>query len=280
MENDDRPIGRILSRREVLKLLGLASAAALLAGCSPDPVKTRQPATSAIITPYSTIPSQTTAASSTAAAPSATAALSTATAPSLTSLPACIVRPELTEGPYYIDVDLIRSDIRSDPSTGVVKEGAPLTLTFNVSQVGPEGCSPLPGADVEIWHCDASGVYSGVSDPGFNTQGQKFLRGLQVTDTNGQATFITIYPGYYPGRAVHIHFKIHNNKELQPSEFTSQLFFDDTLSDKVLSRAPYVSRGQRTSNSTDRIFNEQLLLNVAEAADGYSAAFDIGLQLG
>ena len=92
-----------------------------------------------------------------------------------------MVHPEVTEGPYYVDEDLNRSDIRSDPSTGAVKDGALLTLTFNVSQVSGSGCTPLEGAKVEIWHCDAAGVYSDVSDPGFNTKGQKFLRGFQTS---------------------------------------------------------------------------------------------------
>jgi protocatechuate 3,4-dioxygenase beta subunit len=116
-----------------------------------------------------------------------------------------------------------------------------------------------------------------VSDPGFNTKGQKFLRGYQVTDANGQAAFITIYPGWYSGRTVHIHFKMH------PSEnkvFTSQLFFDDALSDQVFANALYASKGQRdTLNSRDNIYNDQLLLNVAQANKGYAATFNIGLQL-
>jgi protocatechuate 3,4-dioxygenase beta subunit len=180
MDNDDLPVGRILSRREVLKLLGITSAT-LLVGCAPEASSTLEP-TSA--------PAQTTSASTTG------------------DVPACVVRPEMTEGPYYVDEDLNRSDVRSDPGTGEVKEGALLTLTFNVSQVSDGSCSSLEGAKVEIWHCDAEGVYSDVSDPGFNTEGEKFLRGYQVTDENGQATFVTIYPGWYSGRTVHIHFKV------------------------------------------------------------------------
>jgi protocatechuate 3,4-dioxygenase beta subunit len=193
------------------------------------------------------------------------------------------VRPEVTEGPYYVDEDLNRSDIRSDPGTGTVKDGARLALTFRVVQVTSAGCTPLPGAKVEIWHCDAAGVYSDVSDPGFDTSGQKFLRGYQVTDANGQATFTTIYPGWYSSRAVHIHFKIHDDASGQSREFTSQLFFDDSLSDQVFTQAPYASKGQRdTLNSTDRIYDSQLLLTTAPADDGadagYAATFDIGLQ--
>jgi protocatechuate 3,4-dioxygenase beta subunit len=256
MENDDYPIGRILSRREVLKLLGVASAA-VLAGCAPA---ASQPTSGAATAP-------------------ATAATQAASATTAVTLPSCIVRPEVTEGPYYVDEDLNRSDIRSDPTTGAVKDGALLALTFRVSEVGSNGCTPLEGAKVEIWHCDAAGVYSDVSDPGFDTTGQKFLRGYQVTDANGQATFITIYPGWYSSRTVHIHFKVRHDASGQGREFTSQLFFDESLSDQVLSQAPYASKGQRdTLNSNDNIYDDQLLLTVTQTDQGYAATFDIGLQ--
>jgi len=247
MENDDSPVGQILSRRDALKLLGLTGAA-LLAACTPGQLTSTPGATS----------------------------VPTTSATGVGGLPACVVRPEETEGPYYVDEDLDRSDIRSDPSTGEVKEGVPLVLTFNVSQVSNGGCTPLEGAEVEIWHCDAAGVYSDVSDPGFNTQGQKFLRGSQVTDANGQATFTTIYPGWYSGRTVHIHFKVHPSAN---KVFTSQLFFDDALSDQVFANEPYASKGQRDMlNSSDRIFSDQLLLNVTQANEGYAAIFDIGVD--
>jgi protocatechuate 3,4-dioxygenase beta subunit len=179
-----------------------------------------------------------------------------------------------------VDEDLNRTDIRSDPTTGVIKEGALLALTFNISQISNGGCTPLEGAKVEVWHCDAEGAYSDVSDPGFDTQGQKFLRGFQVTDANGQATFLTIYPGWYSGRTVHIHFKVHQDTSDQGRVFTSQLFFDDSFTDQVFALEPYASKGQRnTLNSNDNIYQDELLLDVAQANDGYAAAFDIGLQL-
>ena len=268
MENDDRQMGRILNRREALKLLGLAGAA-LLASCAPGQTSTEQP-TSA--------PTQTPTGGSTTAATNVpvqvTSAVNTGT------LPACVVRPEMTEGPYYVDEDLNRSDIRSDPTTGEVKDGAPLTLTFLVSQVSNGSCAPLEGAKVEIWHCDAAGVYSDVSDPGFSTVGQKFLRGYQVTDAEGRATFLTIYPGWYSGRTVHIHFKVHNDTSDQGYVFTSQLFFDDVLSDQVFTQEPYASKGERnTRNNNDNIYSDQLLLAVNQANGGYAATFDIGLQM-
>lgn len=260
MENDDLPIGRLLTRREALALLGVAGAA-LLAACAPGQSGAAQPTGA---------PTQASASGSTP----------TASAANASSLPSCIVRPEATEGPYYVDEDLNRSDIRSDPATGLVKDGALLTLIFNVSQITQAGCTPLEGAKVEIWHCDAAGAYSDVSDPGFDTQGQKSLRGYQVTDANGQTAFVTIYPGWYSGRAIHIHFKVRHDTSDQSAVFTSQLFFDDSLSDQVLSQAPYANKGRRnTLNSTDNIYNDQLQLNVTPADESYSATFDIGLQM-
>jgi len=191
----------------------------------------------------------------------------------------CVVRPELTEGPYFVDEMLNRSDIRSDPSDGSVTDGAQFNLAFNVSQVSSNGCAPLSGAQVDIWHCDSNGVYSDAQDKGFNTVGQKFLRGYQVTDANGLAQFITIYPGWYDGRPVHIHFKIRINNH----EFTSQLFFDDAFTDQVYLQEPYAQKGERTlRNADDNIYNgggSQLVLNVTPNGSGYTATFDIGVQV-
>jgi protocatechuate 3,4-dioxygenase beta subunit len=111
-------------------------------------------------------------------APSASpAALLSPTMPAQVSLPSCVVRPEQTLGPYFVDEMLDRSDVRSDPSDGSVKEGVPLNLVFNVSRLDGSSCTALSDAMVDIWHCDAAGIYSDVEDPGFNTRGQKFLRG-------------------------------------------------------------------------------------------------------
>ncbi len=190
----------------------------------------------------------------------------------------------MTEGPYFVDEKLNRSDIRPDPSDGTVKEGVPLGLVFNVSQINSSGCTPLAGAQVDVWHCDALGVYSDATDPGFNTIGQKFLRGYQVTDANGTARFMTIYPGWYQGRTVHIHFKIRTDPDSQQGfEFTSQLYFDDSITDQVHAQAPYASKGQRTlRNDGDGIFQsggDQLILQLTQDGEGYAATFDIGLQM-
>jgi protocatechuate 3,4-dioxygenase beta subunit len=102
-----------------------------------------------------------------------------------------------------------RSDIRADPDTGALRPGVPLELSFVLSQVGASTCGPLAGALVDLWHCDALGVYSDVADQ--RTVGQRFLRGYQVSDANGGVRFTTVYPGWYPGRAVHMHFKVRTN---------------------------------------------------------------------
>lgn len=244
MENDDRQVGRVLSRRETLKLLGIASAAILL-GCSD-----REPSSTPATNPDTP----------------------------------CIVRPEQTEGPYFVDEKLNRSDIRLDPSDGSLKEGLPLHLVLRVSRLSSNGCTPLAGAVVDVWHCDAVGIYSDVTDPSFSTIGTKFLRGYQVTDANGTVQFTTIYPGWYHGRTVHIHFKIRTAPASNQSyEFTSQLYFDDSITDRVHAQEPYASKGQRTlRNNRDGIFRDggnQLLLPLAEDGQGYTATFDIGLQM-
>jgi protocatechuate 3,4-dioxygenase beta subunit len=263
MDSDDDTVGRVLTRREVLKLLGWTGAA-VLTGCTPGLAR------------VTIDPSGTVAASATA-----TSGVLSGSATGV-ALPACVVRPESTEGPYFVDEGLNRSDIRSDPATGEIRPGLPLELIFRVMRVGAEGCLTLAGAIVDVWHCDALGVYSDVADPGFDTSGQKFLRGFQQTDGDGVARFLTIYPGWYPGRTVHIHFR---SPAADGSfyDFTSQLYFDDSLSDSVFTSSPYAAKGERgTRNQDDGIFRdggEQLMLAPSPIAEGYSATFDIGLQL-
>ena len=242
MTYEDTPAGPLLSRREVVAFLGATGAAWLM-----------------------------------------TSSLNPRRAVAGTLVPSCIVRPEQTEGPYFVDERLNRSDIRSDPTDGRVKSGTPLALTLLISRLNAGDCQPLPGAQVDIWHCDAQGLYSDVQDPGFNTIGQKFLRGYQVTDPRGSARFVTLYPGWYPGRTVHIHVKIRTAPVARRSfEFTSQLYFDDVLTDRVHADPPYVATGRRTArNQHDWIFRrggDQLLLAPTTTADGYSATFAIGLQ--
>jgi protocatechuate 3,4-dioxygenase beta subunit len=249
MENDDLPIGQLLTRREALAALGV-SGLAFLAGCRPGKSGSND-----------------------------SVAFAAARAPQGT----CVARPQQTEGPYFVDEKLNRSDIRSDPANGSVKPGTPLALTFAVSSLTDSSCAPLAGAIVDVWHCDADGVYSDVNDPSFNSRGQRFLRGYQVTDANGIAKFATIYPGWYSGRAVHIHFKIRSTPTGRSgSEFTSQIYFDDALSDRVLANPPYGTRGARdVRNTADGIYRRngsQLILPVSPTADGYAGTFNIALK--
>jgi protocatechuate 3,4-dioxygenase beta subunit len=239
---DDLPRGRLLTRREALALM-TAAAAGMLVGSS-----------EALAAAHAKPP-----------------------------LSGCVVRPEQTEGPYFVDEMLHRSDIRSDPTDGSVRTGVPLRLAFAVKRIHERGCAPLAGAVVDVWHCDADGIYSDVRDPGFDTTGRKFLRGYQTTDARGMARFTTIYPGWYQGRTVHIHFKVRSSPTANPGfEFTSQLYFDDRLTDRVFAQPPYARRGRRTvRNDRDGIYRNggsQLLLAVTRDPSGYTAPFDIALH--
>jgi protocatechuate 3,4-dioxygenase beta subunit len=246
IDDDDQPVGRILNRREAIMLIG-AGAGSLLAaaGCASMP---EDPLGSDGTT-------------------------------------SCTAKPQLTEGPYYVDTRLVRSDIRTDAATGIPKAGIPLLLTFNVSRITSGSCSPLANAVVDVWHCDALGAYSGVNDPQFgNTAGQTWLRGYQIADANGTARFTTIYPGWYQGRATHIHFNIRSAATGNSTyDFTSQLFFPEPqLTQLYSSVAPYTQKGDagRLRNNSDRIYNQggsQLLLTPVTNGDGYRATFIIGL---
>lgn len=243
MNNDDVPVGRVLTRREVLALMG-ASGTLLLIGSRAE-----------------------------------------AGAPGGKPRYPCVVRPASTQGPYYVDERLNRTDIRSDPTDGTVKPGALLALTLNVSTIAKGSCTPLEGAIVDIWQCDAEGVYSDAKDPRyFDTTGKKFLRGYQVTAKNGIARFVTIYPGWYPERTPHIHYKIRSPESAQsPYEFIGQMYFDEGMSDRVYAKAPYAGRGKRNvSNVTDWIYKRdggrQSMLTAKPAKEGYSATFDVALS--
>lgn len=229
MTNDDFQ-GRVLSRREMLGLLG-AAGATVLAGSS---FAQSRPALS------------------------------------------CVATPEQTEGPFFVDERLARSDIRADPVDGSISAGVPLTLVLAISSVGKDGCKPVAGAVVDVWHCDAMGAYS---DSGGATSGRKFLRGYQTTGADGNVRFTTIYPGWYPGRAVHIHFKVRTRAH----EFTSQLYFDEGLTDRAHTRKPYAERGgRRTRNERDGLYRsggDQLLLQLAESGQGYTGSFHVGLRM-
>ncbi len=167
-----------------------------------------------------------------------------------------VASPSLTEGPYFVDGDMNRADIRVDPSNGAMSAGVPLLMKINVSKLVNCQKKPLTGAYVDIWHCDAAGVYSDVSAQ--NSVGRKFLRGYLPTDRQGNVVFTTVYPGWYRGRAVHIHSKIRMfDGEDQTYEFTSQFFFDESFTDDVYTMDPYTQRAtsRDTRNTNDGIYN-------------------------
>jgi protocatechuate 3,4-dioxygenase beta subunit len=197
---------------------------------------------------------------------------------------ACIVKPQQTEGPYFVEEKFNRSDIRANTADKSIQPGTELRLTLQVSQVTGNSCKPLAGVIVDIWHCNAEGIYSGVLDRSFDTRGKNFLRGSQISDSNGIVQFVTIYPGWYDGRTVHIHFKIRSNSSSQKSyEFTSQLYFDDSLTDRVYAQGIYAARGERTlRNDRDGIYQgggKELTLRLKKDKDSYVGKFDLGLEI-
>src|SRR5437773_604542 len=222
----DRP--DLLSRRQAMGLLASLGAGVIATACGGGS--------------SSKSASSSTTTRTTSAGASGTTAAATA---------ACVLTPEVTEGPYYLDLNKVRSDITEG------KDGAPLDLKLTV--VDATGCTPIKDAAIDVWHCDAGGIYSGFSQasaggpgggPGASqsaTDSQTFLRGTQVTDASGLAEFQSIYPGWYRGRAVHIHMKVHVGGSVV---HTGQLFFDDTLTDQVYRSAPYSSRGARDVRNT------------------------------
>jgi protocatechuate 3,4-dioxygenase beta subunit len=180
----------------------------------------------------------------------------------------CVLTPELTEGPYYIAGEKLRRDIR---------EGHPGTLlALHLTLLNAATCAPIKGAAVDIWHADAAGNYSGF---GSDTSSRTFLRGIQKTDQNGLALFTTIYPGWYQGRAVHIHVKVHVGGSVV---HTGQLFFPDTLTQEVYKAAPYASRGNpSTTDAQDSIYvngGKRGLLALKKNGAGYIGTIAMGVH--
>jgi protocatechuate 3,4-dioxygenase beta subunit len=194
----------------------------------------------------------------------------------------CVARPEQTEGPFFVDERLERGDIRGDPATGAVSPGTPLALVLAVGTLRGSACTPLPAAVVDVWQCDAAGRYSDVRDGAGSTVGQRFLRGFQRTDLRGEVRFVTIVPGWYAGRAVHIHFRIASpSAGGRNAVFTSQLYFDEAFIDRVhAGRAYQRAGGSRLPNASDGLYRRggsQLLLSPQAEGDGYAARFVVGL---
>jgi protocatechuate 3,4-dioxygenase beta subunit len=189
-----------------------------------------------------------------------------ATSGAASSNAACVLTPALTEGPFYFDAGLVRRDVTEG------RLGTPLRLALEV--VNASSCGPIRDAVVDVWHCDAVGLYSGYGSEG--TAGERFLRGIQVTDSNGRVEFETIYPGFYRGRTIHIHFKIHLDER---TAVTSQLFFPESVNDAVMATSPYSEAGARdTRNSSDSIYTSATLLDVETEGGGYAASLVIGIS--
>ncbi|HVP59607.1 MAG TPA: hypothetical protein VMT11_03565 [Myxococcaceae bacterium] len=200
--------------------------------------------------------------------------------------PPCAPATELTAGPYWRDAPLNRSDLRWDTRApgSAPRPGVPLRLAIRVAAAIDDGCEPVHAARVDVWHCDAEGLYSDVPDRG--TGGRDFLRGYQVTDLTGRVTFSTIFPGWYAGRAVHVHTRV---RLFDPfgettTDVSTQIFFDDAVTDAVLATAPYVERGARdTRNATDPIYGGHAELLVAlegQPDSGYGGEIALGVRIG
>jgi len=208
--------------------------------------------------------------------------------------------PTMTEGPYWIDELLRRSDIRANTSSatnnaGALQDGVPLALKINVFDAD-SGNKAVNGAHIDIWHANAYGLYSdegsqqvGGGTSASNTKGQNFLRGYQVTDDDGAVRFTTIYPGWYSGRAIHIHVRVrtYDSGGNVATNYTTQIFFADAANNSVLSgAAPYNTRTPATDPTTDEndnvLTSSAVATNVVSAsgslARGYEATFNIYLS--
>jgi protocatechuate 3,4-dioxygenase beta subunit len=194
----------------------------------------------------------------------------------------CRASPPQTEGPFYLREVAARVDLRGDRVSGRQSAGVPLLLELLVSRGGAEGCSPLAGVRVDVWHCDAHGAYSAVSGWRALAGRADFLRGYQLSDAAGAVRFRSIYPGWYPGRAVHIHVKVSGGPIAAGSDFTTQLYFDDALTDRVHADPAYGKRsGKRTTNAQDGIYRhggDRLLLAPEEREDGLVARFELVVE--
>lgn len=202
--------------------------------------------------------------------------------------------PQQTEGPYFVDEKLDRTDIRSDPSDGTIQEGVPLSLVIKVfNVVGNDSCVPLDVAQVDVWHADSQGLYSDVAQIG--TLGKKYLRGYQITNESGAVQFTTVYPGWYEGRAIHIHIKVRTFEQSEKTfEWTSQLYLDNSVNNLVHTISPYSNHGTpQVANEQDGIFagpstdgliqndtGNHLMLHLLKTDDGYLGTFNVVVDAG
>lgn len=191
---------------------------------------------------------------------------------------ACLLTPQAIEGPFYLDPKLVRAEIAEG------RPGVPLRMRLRVVEAGP--CTPLANARVDIWHCDAKGLYSGYpgqGDAGTDTTGTSFCRGTQITDSGGWATFETIWPGWYPGRATHVHVKVILDARTM---LTGQIYFPDAVSEFLYTQVPAYG-GRRSAravvNANDGIAREEdpnrrAFCAIKEERDRYLATLTLGVD--
>jgi protocatechuate 3,4-dioxygenase beta subunit len=249
-----------MSRRSALRLLGGAGLA-VIAACATEGATSTTAAAAG--------PSTSAGTGSTTAGAGATTTFGGAGT--------CVLIPEETEGPYPLDLSGDEEFFRSDITEG--RPGVPLTLTLSLVDVNA-GCGPIEGARIDVWHCDADGVYSGVSQPGNDTTDQTFCRGIQLTDANGQATFQTVYPGWYQGRITHVHFEVFLDSGLVA---TSQIAFPEEVTDAVYAVEPYAAKGPNTSVRSvaeDMVFSDGSQYQMAAVTGGADARYIATLLLG
>jgi len=200
-----------------------------------------------------------------------------------TAAAACALSAEQEEGPFYVDLDLLRSDLRED------QPGIPLVLTLTV--LDSTTCQPLPNAAVDIWSANALGVYSDEAQQG--SSGATFLRGLQITDPSGAVQFTTLYPGWYTGRVNHIHLKVHVGGIASSAAYdeagshvahTGQVFFPQDVNDQIAQISPYsTNRNPYTSNAQDHVYTgeggsfSQLVLS-GNPSDGFTGSITLGVD--
>src|SRR5262245_2128464 len=242
-----------LSRREALTLLGAAGVAIVAAACSDGGSGDSATGSAAG-----------SSASNSTSTPATTG--STSTAGAGTTTVDCVLTPEMTEGPYYLADGILRRDVTEG------KPGKALRLELVVADAAK--CTPVPGLMVEVWHADATGDYSGFGNGGATTT---FLRGGQNTDTDGKVVFQTIYPGWYRGRTVHIHVKVHDGNTVH----TTQLFFDQDLTNDVFTASPYQGHSGGTTNAQDNIYSgggAQTTLRMTPSGDGYIGSLNLGIK--
>ena len=258
-----------IDRRQALSALGVVSLGGLLSACGDDDDTSGSVRTSTGET--STVETKTTPATGAAA--------------EFDSSATCRVATELTEGPYYFDVDSIRSDLRED------REGTLLRLGVRVRDA--DSCEPIENAIVDVWHCDALGLYSGFESastgggggPGGGPPGaggssrsddETYLRGAQATNSDGIVEFRTIYPGWYRGRTTHIHLKVHLNRQ---TVLTTQLFTTREFDAKVYTREPYnEDSGRDTYNDTDNIYTQSGELTLSTQDDAVRGLITLDVE--